>query len=207
MPEEERARRLQDVSLELVLTAHPTGRRGARSCGAHVRIARLLSRLDDADAHEREGIETTLAEEITLMWQTDEVRHERRRVVDEIRHGLWFFESSLMHVGEQLLAAYRRRLPDAALPFRFGTWIGGDLDGNPAAGPATIADALARARVLALGVYRAEGARSPRRSRRRARSSACRPSSTSRSRATCAICPSTRRRSGGRASSSRTGES
>jgi phosphoenolpyruvate carboxylase len=156
VPEEKRGRRLAHLSLELVLTAHPTEATRRTFLLAHVRIARLLARLDDADAREREEIETTLAEEITLMWQTDEVRHERRRVVDEIRHGLWFFESSLMHVGEQLLAAYRRQLPDAPPPFSFGTWIGGDLDGNPSAGAETITEALARARTLALGVYRAE---------------------------------------------------
>jgi phosphoenolpyruvate carboxylase len=156
VPEDERARRLADVSLELVLTAHPTEATRRTFLLAHVRIARLLARLDSADVHEREEIETTLAEEITVMWQTDEVRHEQRRVVDEIRQGLWFFESSLMHVGEQLLAAYRRRLPDAPTPFFFGTWIGGDLDGNPSAGAETITEALGRARALALGVYRAE---------------------------------------------------
>jgi phosphoenolpyruvate carboxylase len=156
VPAEKRARRLHDVSLELVLTAHPTEATRRTFLLAHVRIAGLLARLDDADAHEREEIETTLAEEITVMWQTDEVRHERRRVVDEIRHGLWFFESSLMHVGEQLLGAYRRLVPGAPPPFSFGTWIGGDLDGNPSAGAETITEALARARRLALDVYRAE---------------------------------------------------
>ena len=156
VPEDERARRLADVSLELVLTAHPTEATRRTFLLAHVRIARLLGRLDDADARGREEIETTLAEEITILWQTDEVRQERRRVVDEIRQGLWFFESSLMHVGERLLAAYRRRLPEAPPPFSFGTWIGGDLDGNPAAGAETILEALARARELALARYRAE---------------------------------------------------
>ena len=156
VPEDERARRLADVSLELVLTAHPTEATRRTFLLAHVRIARLLARLDDAEARGREEIETTLAEEITILWQTDEVRQERRRVVDEIRQGLWFFESSLMHAGERLLAAYRRRFPDAPPPFSFGTWIGGDLDGNPAAGAETILEALARARELALVRYRAE---------------------------------------------------
>ena len=44
---------------------------------------------------ERRRLEDALAEEITLLWQTDEVRSQRPRVVDEIRHGLWFFEQSL----------------------------------------------------------------------------------------------------------------
>ena len=93
---------------------------------------------------------------MTLLWQTDEVRSQRPRVVDEIRHGLWFFEQSLMRVSELLLADYRRLVPGAPAPFHFGTWIGGDLDGNPAAGPETIAEALERARELALTTYAAE---------------------------------------------------
>jgi phosphoenolpyruvate carboxylase len=84
------------------------------------------------------------------------VRGQRPRVVDEIRHGLWFFEQSLFEAAPRLLAGYRRSLPGAPLPFRFGTWIGGDQDGNPEAGPDTIEAALDRARELALARYRAE---------------------------------------------------
>ena len=100
---------------------------------AHLRLSRLLAQLDDPSLTpaRRRRLEASLAEEVTLLWQTDEVRSRRPRVVDEIRHGLWFFEQSLLRVSELLLADYRRLLPDAPAPFRFGTWIGGDLDGNP----------------------------------------------------------------------------
>ena len=47
---------------------------------------------------------------------------------------------------ERLLEDYRTRLPGATPPLRFGSWIGGDTDGNPNAGPATVAEALDRAR-------------------------------------------------------------
>ena len=97
-----------------------------------------------------------IAEEVTALWQTDEVRSHRPRVVDEIRHGLWFFETSLLDVAPELVADLRTRMPSAAAPLRFGSWIGGDQDGNPAAGPRTIEEATARARAAALTRYRNE---------------------------------------------------
>jgi phosphoenolpyruvate carboxylase len=146
------------LSLELVLTAHPTEATRRTVLAAHLRLGRLLAELDDPSLTpaRRRRVEAALAEEVTLLWQTDEVRSRRPHVVDEIRHGLWFFEQSLLRVAELLLADYRRLLPGAPAPFRFGTWIGGDLDGNPASGPQTIEEALERARQLALETYSRE---------------------------------------------------
>jgi phosphoenolpyruvate carboxylase len=146
------------LSLELVLTAHPTEATRRTILGAHVRISNLLGELDDPLAARTrvDEVAGALMGEVTLLWQTDEVRAVRRRVVDEIRHGLWFFEQSLLSEASRLLAAYRSFFPDAPAPLRFGTWIGGDLDGNPAAGPDTIAEAVERARSLVLSRYRDE---------------------------------------------------
>jgi phosphoenolpyruvate carboxylase len=146
------------LSLELVLTAHPTEATRRTVLAANLRLSRLLAGLDDAalTPARRRRIESALAEEVTLLWQTDEVRSRRPRVVDEIRHVHWFFEESLLRVAELLLGDYRRLLPDAPAPFRFGSWVGGDLDGNPSVGPETIADALERARALTLETYAAE---------------------------------------------------
>lgn len=141
------------VSLELVLTAHPTEATRRTILQAQARLGDLLAELDDG-----EPIEDRAAEEITVLWQTDEVRPQRPRVIDEIRHGLWFFEHSLLDAGEELVHAYREALPGAPLPLSFGSWIGGDMDGNPSAGPDTIREALARGRALALARYR-DGAR------------------------------------------------
>jgi phosphoenolpyruvate carboxylase len=152
---EELERAARGLSLELVLTAHPTEATRRTVLAAHLRLARLLGQLDDASLTpaRRRRVEAALAEEVTLLWQTDEIRSRRPHVVDEIRHGLWFFEQSVLRVAELLLADYRRLLPGAPAPFRFGTWIGGDLDGNPAAGPETIAEALDQARKLAFETY------------------------------------------------------
>jgi phosphoenolpyruvate carboxylase len=143
------------LSLELVLTAHPTEATRRTILGAHVRISHLLGELDDplAAPTRVDEVAGALMGEVTLLWQTDEVRAARPRVVDEIRHGLWFFEQSLLSEASRLLAAYRSFFPDAPSPLRFGTWIGGDLDGNPAAGPDTIEEALTRAQSLVLSRY------------------------------------------------------
>ncbi|HZQ80581.1 MAG TPA: phosphoenolpyruvate carboxylase [Gaiellaceae bacterium] len=150
--------RARSASIRLVLTAHPTEATRRTVLLAHIRIAELVYELDDARLlpTERHAIEERLAEEVTLLWQTDEVRHDRLRITDEIRHGLWFFEHSLMDAATELLEEWRLRLPGAPPPVRFGSWIGGDMDGNPAAGPASIAEALDRARRLALARYRHE---------------------------------------------------
>jgi phosphoenolpyruvate carboxylase len=141
----------EHVSLELVLTAHPTEATRRTILQAQARLGGLLAELDAG-----EDVAERAAEEITVLWQTDEVRPQRPRVVDEVRHGLWFFEHSLLDAAEELLAAYREALPGAPLPLSFGSWIGGDMDGNPNAGPETIVAALRRGRALALGRYRAE---------------------------------------------------
>src|SRR5712691_6225124 len=143
------------VSLELVLTAHPTEAARRTVLASHLRIAALLAELDDAP-YRRDAIEHELAAEITALWQTDEVRSHRPRVVDEIRNGHWFFEQSLIDAAEQLLADYRRHVPDAPAPLRFGTWIGGDADGNPNAGSDTVHEALERARTRLRHRYRDE---------------------------------------------------
>ena len=150
--------RARGASIRLVLTAHPTEATRRTVLLAHIRIAEQLARLDDPGLlpAEHNEVEERIAEEVTLLWQTDEVRHDRLRVSDEIRHGLWFFEHSLMAAATELLADSRTRLPGAPPPLVFGSWIGGDMDGNPAAGPASIAEALDRARTLARDRYRTE---------------------------------------------------
>ncbi|MDX6486300.1 MAG: phosphoenolpyruvate carboxylase [Gaiellaceae bacterium] len=146
------------VSLELVLTAHPTEAARRTVLASHLRVAAILAELDDPllAAQRLEELEAELAAEITMLWQTDEVRSRRPRVVDEIRNGHWFFEQSIIDAAERLLADYRRHLPGARAPFRFGTWIGGDADGNPNAGAATVHEALERARTLLRLRYRDE---------------------------------------------------
>jgi phosphoenolpyruvate carboxylase len=134
-----------------VLTAHPTEATRRTILQAHQRLATALRRLDDAELPQstRRRVQEQIAEEVTILWQTDEVRSRRPRVVDEIRHGLWFVEASLWQAVPRLVRELRDAIPGAAPPLRLGTWIGGDMDGNPSAGADTIVDALERARTVA----------------------------------------------------------
>ena len=139
------------VSVELVLTAHPTEALPRTILEKHRRFAQLLDGLDDPrlTPAERAEREVALAEEVTILWQTDEVRSHRPRVVDEIRQALWFLEDSLWDAAAHLQAVWREHLPGN--PLRFGTWIGGDLDGNPNAGAETVREAVERGSALVRG--------------------------------------------------------
>ena len=178
-----------------VLTAHPTEASRRTILQAHQRLATALRRLDDPELPHstQRRVREQIAEEVTILWQTDEVRSRRPRVVDEIRNGLWFVEASLWQALPRLVRELREAIPGAPPPLRLGTWIGGDMDGNPNAGAETIVDALERARTL--GTRPAATGRAPTRVAR----GECRPSSsaaTSRSstrRATSRTAPSSSR--------------
>lgn len=161
--DDELAQLAAQVRVELVLTAHPTEstRRGALA--AQLRMAELLRRLDEHDLTPAglAGVERGLLEEITTLWQTDEVRERRPRVIDEIRHGMWFFERVLLDDAPRVSAELQRLVPgasagDVAQALSFGSWIGGDQDGNPNAGPETMHAALGQGRALAASRYRDE---------------------------------------------------
>jgi phosphoenolpyruvate carboxylase len=150
--------RAHGTEIRLVLTAHPTETTRRTILLGHIRVSEQLRLLDDPRVSPVEQLEAEerIAEEVTLLWQTDEVRHDRLRISDEIRNGLWFFEHSLMSAATDLLKEWRDKVPGSPPPVAFGSWIGGDMDGNPAAGPASIREALEHARTVAFNRYRSE---------------------------------------------------
>ncbi|HUZ83668.1 MAG TPA: phosphoenolpyruvate carboxylase, partial [Gaiellales bacterium] len=145
----------EQVGVDLVLTAHPTEAARRTVLSAHVRLHDLLDRLCGArtDAAGRADAERALLAEITRLWLCDEVRSTRPTVSDEIRHCLWFFETSLLDATADLAAAWDREFPGLPLPLRFGSWVGGDRDGNPYVTDDHVAIALGRARRVGLTAY------------------------------------------------------
>lgn len=153
------------IELVPVFTAHPTEVARRVVLRKRRRIAATLTGLDHLplpDAAVTAAQEAILAE-ITALWQSDEVRRRKPTVKDEIVMGLDHYPAALLpalapfynELALDLAAVYGLTLTAAELPtmIRFGSWIGGDRDGNPFVTPDVTRDALQSARELILGDY------------------------------------------------------
>src|SRR5437899_379466 len=137
------ARVLVDQVGEPVFTAHPTEVARRTVLTKRRRIAKCLELLDRLPLSGSEAleIENAIAAEITALWQTDEVRVQRPQVTDEIRMGLDHYPMSIFESLPRLYAEIRESFKDVydvelcaeQVPqvLSFGSWIGGDRDGNP----------------------------------------------------------------------------
>ena len=151
------------LHLELVLTAHPTEVSRRTLIHKYNRVAELLATRDHVDLTipERDEVVDALRREIVSAWETDEVRHDRPSPLDEVRGGLIVFEQSLWQAVPAFLrsvdAALRqvadRGLPLDVAPLRFGSWIGGDRDGNPNVTPEVTRKACLLSRWQAADLY------------------------------------------------------
>jgi len=133
------------MSVRPVFTAHPTE---AARRSVLVKLRRIADILLNHDLSEGERARHT-AEIIDLLWQTDELRLERPQVLDEARNALYYLDDltrgPLGRVLEDLAAAFAQlgvALPPDARPVSFGSWIGGDRDGNPFVTPHVTEDVV-----------------------------------------------------------------
>eukprot|EP00245_Coleochaete_scutata_P002535 TRINITY_DN13429_c0_g1_i2.p1 TRINITY_DN13429_c0_g1~~TRINITY_DN13429_c0_g1_i2.p1 ORF type:complete len:1088 (+),score=218.89 TRINITY_DN13429_c0_g1_i2:195-3458(+) len=149
--------------VEIVLTAHPTQINRRTLQYKHLRIAHLLDMNDRGDLtqEEKEALIEDLVREITSLWQTDELRRRKPTAVDEARGGLHIVEQSLWKAVPQYLrrvsSALKKHtgkvLPLEATPIRFGSWMGGDRDGNPNVTAKVTRDVSYLARWIAADLY------------------------------------------------------
>ncbi|OVA05058.1 Phosphoenolpyruvate carboxylase [Macleaya cordata] len=149
--------------VEIVLTAHPTQINRRTLQYKHIRIAHLLDYNDRPDlSHEdREMLIEDLVREITAIWQTDELRRHKPTPVDEARAGLHIVEQSLWRamphylrrVSNALKKHTGRPLPMTATPIKFGSWMGGDRDGNPNVTAKVTKDVSLLSRWMATDLY------------------------------------------------------
>jgi len=126
-----------------VFTAHPTESKRRSVMDNLRRIFLDIGKLNEADAYNneyvKESIYQQLESQIQVLWQTDEVRREKPTVEDEIRNGIYFFRKSLFDavpiVYRYMERALAKHYPDDKIEtpnfLTFGSWIGGDRDGNP----------------------------------------------------------------------------
>ena len=151
------------LRIELVLTAHPTEVARRTLAQKYNRIAGILAVRDRTDLTpaEQDDLTAALRREITAAWGTGEVRRQRPTPLDEVRSGLVVFEQSLWTalprylrtVDRALRASTGRGLPVGATPIRFGSWIGGDRDGNPNVTPDVTRRACLLSRWVAADLY------------------------------------------------------
>ncbi|HLB47824.1 MAG TPA: phosphoenolpyruvate carboxylase, partial [Anaerolineales bacterium] len=154
---------LDDLYIELVLTAHPTEAKRRTLLSKLERIARHVQFLREGNPLPREHDDAvaTLRVEITSMWLSDRARTARPAVTDEVRTGLYFvdeiFWDALPRIYADLDAALARHYPGLSAPPRWLTlasWVGGDRDGNPNVTAAVTAETLRLHRGLAVEKHR-----------------------------------------------------
>ncbi|HEX7421988.1 MAG TPA: phosphoenolpyruvate carboxylase [Thermoanaerobaculia bacterium] len=151
------------LRIELVLTAHPTEVVRRTLLQKYARIDELLTLRDhdDLTIPEQHEVLDDLRREIASTWQTDEVQHERPTPIDEVKGALFVFEQTvwdavprfLRALDEALVKHTGRPLPLDAVPIRFGSWIGGDRDGNPNVTAQVTRDACLLSRWMACELY------------------------------------------------------
>ena len=143
---------------------HPTEAKRRTLLTRLRRIARLLDAEDRTlqTPAEAAAAEAALREDLAALWQSDETRERQPSVLDEVRNGLYFFEATLFDLVPRLYEDLARAL-NAAYPghtfripavLRFGSWIGGDRDGNPFVTPDVTEQTLREHKTLALRLYR-----------------------------------------------------
>ncbi|MGF6951377.1 phosphoenolpyruvate carboxylase [Neobacillus sp. B4I6] len=155
---------LNTLSLELVITAHPTEATKRSILEIQQRIAVILKSLDHPllTSRERKKLEESLFNEVSILWQTDELRQTKPTVLDEVRNGLYYFDQTLFEVlpeihqevADCLEKNYTQTQWEVPNFLRFGSWIGGDRDGNPNVTHDVTWETLNRQRRLVLKKYK-----------------------------------------------------
>jgi phosphoenolpyruvate carboxylase len=145
---------LSQAELRLVMTAHPTEARRRTTIDKLARVFTVLRELDERTAPDREDARRRLLATVQELWGSDDIRAAELTVLDEVRGGLVLFSSTLADTVPRIYRDLERAIAEAyptddgvdtsAVPplLGFGSWIGGDRDGNPFVTPQVTVQAL-----------------------------------------------------------------
>jgi phosphoenolpyruvate carboxylase len=165
LPLEEVLTLLDGLRIEPVFIAHPNESARRTMLRKQQRVAGLLfDRLDPTLApNERRSIWGRLRTELTTSWQTEEHPRERLTVADEREHAIFYLAEVLYRlvpafydeIAQALEKAYGVQAESLLLPtiIRFGSWVGGDMDGNPDVHAKTLRETLARQQQVVVNAY------------------------------------------------------
>jgi phosphoenolpyruvate carboxylase len=154
---------LKNLSIELVLTAHPTEARRRTVLTKMEQVTRLIHLIggETLSLREQESAIQNLRNEISVLWLTDRARAAKLTVTDEVKTGLYFIDSFFWNILPAIYKDLEKALecyyPELHAPddwFKLASWIGGDRDGNPNVTAEVTAETLRLHRGLAVENHR-----------------------------------------------------
>ncbi len=154
---------LKQLEVGLVLTAHPTESKRRTILEHLLKVANLLEEYHYSEKTylERKWIEEQIKGRLELMWHTRPNRNRKMSVLDEVSHTLFYFKHTILDLVPRVLAGLRggyelafSNTKNFEYPkIRFGSWVGGDRDGNPNVTPEISYEAAKKQRALILKYY------------------------------------------------------
>lgn len=154
---------IQNLNIDLVLTAHPTEVTRRTNIHKHRQLSNQLQKLHKSQLTDVETrrVKKRIADLVTQAWHTEEIRSERPTPVDEARWGYSVIENSLWEavpdflrdLDDYLQVNYEAELPLDTQPVQFSSWMGGDRDGNPFVTSKVTQEVLLRARRRAAKLF------------------------------------------------------
>ena len=162
----EMQRLVDKLCIELVFTAHPTESKRRTLLTKLQRLAEILRQRHFPEQQGDAPNPARVEREIASLWLTDRSRVAQPEVTDEARTGLWYFDTTLFEtlprLQSDMVRALARHYPEVLPPQRwltFGSWIGGDRDGNPNVTPAITAEVTFAPSAIGVDEVAAAGAR------------------------------------------------
>ena len=153
---------LNHTEVAAVLTAHPTEVQRQTTLTLHRQIRNLLDQRANQAGQSEERLQQQVQTMLWTLWQTNENRHFKITVADEISNGIMYFPlsffSAVPGVYRKLEAALQVAFPNSSLPnvLHIGGWIGGDRDGNPFVSADTLRTAFAQQASAVFRFYRSQ---------------------------------------------------